>query len=308
MVVAIDRFSLNPVQTAGSFLLLISPFLPWFNVVSAVIVKRLLIAGFQAQSSLLDLAVHRSGIPISSAFGIAAEISLIASLAAGIAAFKNRLVSLVLGVVAIAGFAIYAYPLFGTFQNGSTYTYISPSTGLFVVGWGVILQPLSRWWSKGALSCLVKGLTKRSGLVTAGAFMVTISITVDGLTHFSAGELGAFFGAPGLEEILHRGLLVSIAGFLMTLGTKRPKVVQLFSLLMLVFTVGDGAYHLSESSFGAFIGHDSSEIVLHLSTYYGVAIAVIAQFLIPPRQVPMVASRQEEWGNPERSLNMYSSN
>lgn len=109
--------------------------------------------------------------------------------------------------------------------------------------------------------------------------MALVSLALDGLNHSALGQLPDLLGSSPLEEILHIGFFVGLgltAAVLVRVGFEPRLLVRLIVIGTFAFLLADGAYHLYGGDVLDFVGHNSTEVIVHTVTYYGVVLIVIS--------------------------------
>jgi hypothetical protein len=279
------KIKINPLQVATSVFLFIAPFLTWVTVVSVVVFRGVVLTGFAAQSTLWDVAGSNAGLPISQAVPSSAFYAALLLILGSLVVLRRTKLGLVIATLGLVLFAITSYQLFGKTQDGSTITFVSPGIGFFVASVGIVLGAVSNYFKKQPIGILLKSLRTREGLIKAGLFLSVVPLVLDGLNHGALGQLTAFLGRNFTEKGLHVGFFVSLASILALVTLRKsfdftfyvPRLV----IIAFLFLTLDAVYHaLLGGGIQNFIGHNSVEILLHISTYYGVALIVIGRLVL----------------------------
>jgi hypothetical protein len=273
----LNEFQVNPVRIASSAFLIIAPFLSWITLSTF---------GLDEQSTLWDIARFRTAIPISNNLGTASLWSAFLLTLGGLFLTRNVKAGILIASSGLAAFLAESLPVFG-WQPSVIPVLISPGIGLPVASVALVLGVLSVAFEARPISFLARRLVTRDGVVKVGLSITALSLTLDGLNHSMQGELLAVLGSGIFENILH-GAMLAIVGllvgavFLKEAVLTRLKAGSAFSAFL--FLVFDGIYHLSIGGVSDFVGHDPTEVFLHVSSYYGIAFVLIGSFVLKRRK------------------------
>ncbi len=188
--------------------------------------------------------------------------------------------------MAVAGLLAYLLPfysIFGSQTSGFEQTFVSPGIGFFVAGMGIFLGIVSPADRPECLSTMVHALHTCEGLSKLGAFFTSVGLALDVLNHWALGQLPDFIGLTTAEQFLHWGLAAGVT-LMLVLTTLRSRVSGdryfiFISAATLALLGADAVYSGSTGNLHDFLGHNLTETVLHLSVYYGVALATIGGLL-----------------------------
>ncbi len=276
----------NPLQVASAFFILLSPFLTWVTIVSVVIVQNFAVFGAASQSNLLQVSSQQIGTNISDSAAVEALLSAILLGVGGLITLRSLKVGLPIAALGLLSFLVPFYPMFGASALGAQQTFISPGIGFFLaaVGTGIgVISPATRTQST---RVLIHQLKRGESLAKVGVFVGSVALTLDFFNHLVLGQLPAFVGFGLVAETLHLGLVLGVAAalFVVVLGKRvaRDEWLTMAGVGTLVLLGIDASYNLLTGNLDAFLGHNSTETVLHLSVYYGVALLVVSRFL--PRE------------------------
>jgi len=280
---AIKKMGINPLQVMSAALVLLSPFLSWITLVTVVVVNRIAVFGSGVQPTLLSIANAQAGMNLPLGGVTAGLYSTLALLFGGLIALRSRKFGLPLSGLGVGAFVLAFYSIFGSSVQGYEYSFVSPGIGLFVASAGVIIGVISVRIPKGTFSELLGALKTRNGMAGVGVFVGGFSLTLDLLDHWALGQLPAFLGESGVEEVLHLGLLFGVflsLGLFALRGAYRTDSLLTSTVAFgFSFLVLDGAFHLLTGNPQEFLGHNSSEVSLHLAAYYGLVTMLASRFL-----------------------------
>ena len=279
-----QKVKVNLLSLVCSSLLLLSPFLPWINLVTMVIANGALLTGFAVQPSLLDIATQKAGISLGQTTLLSSLGSLAFLIVGGLVSLKKCKTGILIATFGLITFVLASYTLFGKEQNGAITAYTSVGIGLFVALIGIICGVFSMIHKRKPIGEVISHLGTKESLTKMGLLFSTIPTGLDGLNHASLGQMPAFFGSNYIEMTLHTGLLFSIASlfFIIIYGKKFHRVIPLQAIVMLpfFFLVSDASYHILNQGILHFLGVDSIEITLHFLTYYGIVSVIIGSLLV----------------------------
>ncbi len=261
----------NPLRVASSLFLVIAPLLSWITV-SAF--------GLTAEATLLDLAGARAPLSIPSLLPLVSVLATILIIVGGLMFLRVARTGLAFATTGLGMFVFEAQGLFGS-PVSIVPVVIAPGIGLLTAVVGVGVGAASFRVQSQETTFLIKKVWTRQSLTSIGLFTATVSLVLDGLSHAGLGQISAFLGEGLIEPVFHMGVLASV-GLLVFLFDvrKRYSSVRLNSALVatsFAFIILDAAYHTATGSVSGFLGHDWTEVLLHVSAYYGTAFLVIAR-------------------------------
>ncbi len=275
MVEMIDfrNVRVNPLSVISAVLFILAPFLSWITV-SAF--------GLTAEATLLDVAGSKTPLSIPEALPQTSILAAILLVIGGLLILRMVNVGLPIATAGVALFLFESYGLFGS-PTSVIPVVVAPGIGLLIAVASVGVGAASLRARGEELKILLQGISTRQGLTGIGLFVVILSLALDGLNHAGLGQLPSFLGMGMVEPVFHLGFLVTIflLGFLFSVRKEFQSVVMNSALVIAIFAfiILDAAYHISTGGVSGFIGHDSTEIILHISTYYGTAFLVIGRLL-----------------------------
>jgi hypothetical protein len=282
----------NPVGLASAALLLAAPFLPWLTVIAYAVFQNLAFPQFAIRSDLWAIQQGRVPVNVPQGLPVVALITAVLLILGGLLSIRRPKLGSGAAVVGLVLFGAVSYPSYGTSQTGALVVSVIPDLGLFSAIVGAVLAVISTRIEERPLGTLIQELRTRQGLTELGLLFAVVSLSLDGLTHGALGQLSVFLGSSVVEMGLHLSFFSCITGLsVVFLVSRRSVYSEGFRLLTLgafIFLLADGLYHLSLGQLVDFIGHDSSEIVLHVATYYGLAFLLIAELAL--KRGPEVSS------------------
>ncbi len=276
---ALGKINVNPLAIVSSLFLLAAPFLTWTTLVAVVKIQGVVVTGFAVQSSLLNIAARNAGFSVTPLLGSISLYSTLLLVSGGLASLRKAKIGLPVAALGFALFGITSFSMFGVEEAGATTTYVSPGIGLFLALFGIALGSLSGSVEKRPIGSLMKSLRTGKGVSELGVFLALVSLALDGLNHSALGQLPDLLGSSPLEEILHIGFFVGLgltAAVLVRVGFEPRLLVRLIVIGTFAFLLADGAYHLYGGDVLDFVGHNSTEVIVHTVTYYGVVLIVIS--------------------------------
>lgn len=272
-IVDFQNVRVNPLGVASATLFIVAPFLSWITV-SAF--------GLTAESNLFDIAGSRAPLSLPLALP---ELSLWAAILlvlGGMMLLRMAKIGLPVATAGLALFLIDSYSLFGS-KASIIPIVVAPGIGLLAALTSVGVGALSFRVKRQDLNGLIHRIRTAEGLTELGLFIATLGLVLDGLNHAGLGQLPAFLGTGMVEPVFHMGFLASIflLAFLFPLRKEFHSVTMNTALIAsaFAFIILDASFHISTGEVSGFLGHDLTEIVLHVSTYYGAAFLVIARLL-----------------------------
>ncbi len=282
----LGSIKVNPLQVVSAFFILLSPFLTWLTIVSVVIVQNFAVFGTASQSNLLQISSQQIGTNIPDSAAVEALLSAILLGVGGLVTLRNLRVGWPISALGLASFSIRFSPMFGASAFGAQQTFISPGIGFFLAAVGTAIGVISPATKTETTRVLIHQLKRGESLAKVGVFVGSVALTLDFLNHLALGQLPAFVGFGVVGQTLHLGLVVGVAGalLLVILGKRvvQDEWLTIAGVGTLVLLGIDASYNLLTGNLEAFLGHNSTETVLHLSVYYGVALLVVSRFL--PRE------------------------
>jgi len=272
-IAEIQNARVNPLSVASASLFIIAPFLPWITV-SAF--------GLTAESNLLDIAGSRAPLSTPMAFPEAFLVATTLLLLGGFLLLRMAKIGLPVATAGLVLFLLESYSLFGS-RVSIIPVVVAPGIGFLAALTSVGVGAISFRVKRQELKSLIQRIRTTEGLTGIGLFIAALSLVLDGLNHAALGQLSAFLGTGMVEPVFHLGFLVTIflLAFLFSLRKEFQSVVINTALIVAAFAfiILDAAYHISTGEVSGFLGHDLTEIILHVSAYYGTAFVVIARLL-----------------------------
>ncbi len=269
----LESVRINPLGFASGALLLLAPFGSWLTL-SAF--------GFVSGSNLWNIANSQTSFPIGTNVASTALYSAVILIVAGLVSLRQAKFGLPLATVAVSLFGLESYSTFGTFP-GPIPVSILPGTGFFLALCGIALGLGALRTSEMPGMRFLSGLQTRMGLSEAGILLTSVFLATDGWSHWSGGQLSGFLGVTLLEGVIHRIFLLGAVILLMIFLVQRSMFFERTGVVLLLATFSalmlDVVYHFSTGSIVEFVGHDSTEILFHALTYYGMASLVTARLL-----------------------------
>jgi hypothetical protein len=266
-------FQINPLRIASAALFIAAPFFSWITV-SAF--------GITAEATLLDVANSNTPLNVPSNLPLISVIATILLLIGGLVILRKATIGLPVATTGLALFLYSSYNLYGS-PVSIVPVVVAPGIGLLAALVSIAIGAASfRVPNLEASSLIIKART-REGITGIGLFIASLALTLDGLNHTGQGELSAFIGTGMIEPVFHLGFIISIL-LLAVLFSMRKKWVSKPANSILIatafaFILLDAAYHLSTGEISGFVGHDSTEILLHASAYYGAAFLLIGRLM-----------------------------
>jgi len=262
----------NPLSVISAVLFILAPFFSWITV-SAF--------GLTAEATLLDVASSKTPLSIPPALPQASLLATILLVVGGLILPKIVRVGLPVATAGLALFLLESYSLFGSPVSVIPIV-VAPGIGLLTALVSIGVGAASFRVRSQELKTLVRKLSTRQGLTEIGLFVATFSLVLDGLNHAVLGQLSAFLGAGLAEPVFHLGFLSAIFLLVFLFSVRKEFQSELMDSALIIagfaFIILDAAYHISTGGASGFVGHDLTEIVLHVSTYYGTAFLVIGRF------------------------------
>lgn len=266
---------------AASGLLAGASVLPWMGFVTAAVIGGLAFPVFGVQANLWDLAGPSPPIAIVSFVPFATALLIVA---ASFAALMRGWAAAVLTLVALLLFLAGTEALFGIHVVGSAFTVVSLGPGMLWAVAGLLAGAVSPRFRSRPAAQLIRGLRTPGTLAQVGIFLAGGFLAIDAADHASGGNVLAVFGNSGAEFVLH-GLFIGGIAALAGLYLLRPARASGWEgqSLVVVAAAGlllDAMFHASTGDLAEFIGHTGAEVVAHLATYYGIALLMIAAFVM----------------------------
>lgn len=276
--------TVKPLALFSAFLFILAPFLTWLTVLSYVVIRGLLFPEFALQSNLWQIAGGNAGIPVTQTFAMLSLVAAALTIVGGLFCLRFGKVGVIASSTGLASFLSTSFSLFGNNQTGSTLLITSPGIGVEMVIVGIVVGTVSIRTQPQTIELLFASLRTREGLAKTGLFLALVSLTLDGLNHIALQQLPAFLGVTLAEEVLHLGFILSMISLAGLFAFRRklaegewPKRLIASTFLFLLL---DGAYHTYAGQILIFFGHNTTEAILHIVTYYGVALVIIGIFLL----------------------------
>jgi hypothetical protein len=266
---------MNPLSIASAALFITAPFLPWITV-SAF--------GLTAEATLLDVANSNTPLSIPSDLPLISVIATVLLVVGGLVILRRAKLGLPVATAGLVLFLFSSYKLFGS-PASIIPVVVAPGIGLLAALVSVGVGAASfRVPSLDTISLISKAGTKE-GMTGIGLSIASLALVLDGLNHAGQGELSAFVGSGTIEPIFHLGFLVSIILLLFLFAFRRQSISKPLNsgliLAAFAFIILDAAYHITTGEIAEFVGHDSTEIILHVSAYYGAALLLIGRLVKP---------------------------
>jgi len=271
-------------RISSSALLLISPFLTWFTIVSVVLYQGVIVFGTAAQSSLLMVSSSDLGTNITTAEATLATLSMVLVFLGGLAMLKSAKIGVPVAAIGLVAYIVPFYQLFGTQTAGLEQTFTSPGIGFFVAGTGIVLGSISTLTKPGSIHSLYRALKTRQGLSKVGISVSSVGLSLDVVNHAVLGQLPDFIGLTTTEIFLHLGLAALVVlMFLSVISSKYRAYTYLpyLSAATLSLLGVDAATSTYSGTLHDFLGHNLTETALHLGVYYGVVLTVIGNLFRP---------------------------
>ncbi len=264
---------INPLSIASAALFFISPLLSWITV-SAF--------GLTAQATLIEIARSKVPLDIPQNLPLVSTITTILLTAGGVVILRATKVGL---PIAISGIAVYLYASYTLYRTPASVIpiTIAPGLGLIVALVSTAICTASLRIKSQQIRDYVLKVKTRQGITAVGVFIGTTALAIDGLNHAGQGELSSFIGTGAIESVFHGGLLISISLvtilFLFRKNWATATVNSVAIVAAFTFLILDVAYHISTGEVSVFLGHDSTEIMLHILAYYGTAFLLVGRLI-----------------------------
>ncbi len=269
-----ESVRINPLKITSGAFMLSAPFGAWMT---------LSVFGFVSGSNLWEITNSQTSFPISQGLASSASYSGILLVLGGLVSLRWTKLGLPIAAVAMSLFGIESYSAFGSFPSAFPVS-ILPGLGVFLALCGIVLGLGALRKGEMTVTSLLARVRAPEGLVEVGIFLTTIFLAADAWNHWADGQLSGFLGVTFVEGVLHRIFAVGVIALLVMFLVQKSLilgrdggvlVLATFSALIL-----DAAYHFVVGSVVSFVGHDATEIMLHVFTYYGVAFLIIARVLL----------------------------
>ena len=264
---------INPLRIVSAVLLIISPFLSWVTV-SAF--------GLTAQATLIDVTQSIVPLQIPQNLPMVSLFATILLILGGMILLKAPKIGLPIVTAGIAAYISVSYILYGS-PSSVIPIVIAPGIGLVTATVSVAIGTISLRVHSQALNEYFLKIKTRPGITAAGLFIAITALAIDGLVHTGQGELSSFIGTGLIEPVFHIGFLISIilvtVFFLVRKKWISTPVNPIIVAAAFAFVLLDAAYHLSTGEISGFLGHDSTEMMLHVLAYYGTAFLLIGRLV-----------------------------
>src|SRR6266851_9830809 len=264
---------INPLRIVSAVLLIISPFLTWITV-SAF--------GLTAQATLFDVTQSIVPLQIPQNLPVVSLFATVLLILGGVILLKAPKIGLPMATAGIIAYLSVSYILYGS-PSSVIPIAIAPGIGLVTATVSVAIGTISLRVHSQALDEYFLKVRTRPGITAAGLSIATTALAIDGLDHAGQGELSSFIGTGTIEPVFHLGFLVSIilvtVVFLVRKKWTSTPVNSIIIAAAFAFVLLDSAYHLSTGEVSGFLGHDSTEIMLHVLAYYGTAFLLIGRLV-----------------------------
>lgn len=266
------KMRVNFLSVTSAVLFILAPFFSWITVSTF---------GLTAGATLLDVASSKTPLSVPPALPQASLLATILLVVGGLILPKIVKVGLPVATAGLVLFLFESYSLFGSPVSVIPIV-VAPGIGLLTALVSTGVGAASFRTNSQELKTLLLSFRTRQGLTGIGLFVATFSLVLDGLNHAVLGQLAAFLGAGLVEPVFHLGFLSAIFLLLFLFSVRKEFQYEILSSALIVaafaFIILDAAYHVSTGGASEFIGHDSPEIILHVSTYYGTAFLLIGHF------------------------------
>jgi len=264
---------INPLRIVSAILLIISPFLSWITV-SAF--------GLTAQATLIDVTQSIVPLQIPQNLHSVSLVAAILLILGGMILLKAPKIGLPMATAGIIAYLSVSYILYGS-QTSVIPVVIAPGVGLVTSTISVAIGTISLRVHSQAWDEYFQKVKTRQGITAAGLFIAATALAIDGLVHTEQGELSSFVGTGTIEPVFHLGFLISIilviVLFLVRKMWASTPVNSIIVAAAFAFVILDAAYHLSTGEVSGFLGHDSSEVMLHVLAYYGTAALLVGRLV-----------------------------
>ncbi len=264
---------INPLRIVSAVLLIISPFLSWVTV-SAF--------GLTAQATLIDVTQSIVPLQIPQNLPVVSLFAAILLILGGVILLKAPKIGLPIATAGILAYLSVSYILYGS-PTSIVPIVIAPGIGLVTATVSVAIGTISLRVRSRALNEYFLKIKTRQGITAAGVFIATTALAIDGLVHTGQGELSSFIGTGTTEPVFHMGFLIMIilvtVLFLVRKKWTSTPVNSITVAAAFAFVLLDAAFHLSTGEVSGFLGHDSTEIMLHVLAYYGTAFLLIGRLV-----------------------------
>ncbi|HYY91088.1 MAG TPA: hypothetical protein VE955_03795 [Candidatus Dormibacteraeota bacterium] len=269
-----ERLKVNPLSIMSGVFMLVAPFRTWMTL-SAF--------GYVSGSNLWQITASETNFPIDRNIPSVALYSGILMIIAGLVTIGWTRIGLPISAVSLSLFGLESYSSFGVF-SGPIPVSILPGIGFYLGLSGMVLG-LAALRAEGIpFANVIDNFKTKISLGRVGTLVTSVFLSADAWNHWSSGEFSGFLGTTLLEGAIHRAFFLGVGLLLVLFVTNSLRFVDRIGGALVLATfcglILDAAYHVVTGSIVEFVGHDSTEILLHAVTYYGAVTVVIGRFLL----------------------------